>query len=73
MYSLDEGEQQANFEQAFVIQFNLNQRILPILYLVVFFIEMITQTNQLVAYGVILFIHAFINVMQYQMVRRYFK
>ena len=73
MYSLDEGEQQANFEQAFVIQFNLNQRILPILYLVVFFIEMITQTNQLVAYAVILFIHAFINVMQYQMVRRYFK
>lgn len=73
MYSLDEGEQQANFEQAFVIQFNLNQRILPILYLVVFFIEMVTQTNQLVAYAVILFIHAFINVMQYQMVRRYFK
>ena len=73
MYSLDEGEQQANFEQAFVIQFNLNQRILPILYLVVFFIEMVTQTNQLVAYAVILFIHAFINCMQYQMVRRYFK
>ncbi|MGQ7461328.1 DUF3169 family protein [Streptococcus suis] len=73
MYSLDEGEKQANFEQAFVIQFNLNQRVLPILYLVVFFIEMVTQTNQLVAYAVILFIHAFINIMQYRMVRRYFK
>lgn len=73
MYSLDEGEKQANFEQAFVIQFNLNQRLLPALYIVVFFIEIVTQTQQLVAYAVILTIHVFINLMQYQMVRRYFK
>ena len=37
MYSLDEGEKQANFEQAFVIQFNLNQRLFRQFYILWYF------------------------------------
>lgn len=73
MYSLDEGEQQANFEQAFVTVFNLNQRLLPALYVLVFFIEVLSQTEQLAAYVIILVVHIYINLMQYNMVRRYFR
>lgn len=71
--SLDEGERQANLERAFLTVFNLNQIILPALYLVVYFISIVSQTQQLVAYLVIATIHIYINVMQIHSIRQYFK
>lgn len=71
--SLDEGERQANLERAFLTVFNLNQIVLPALYLVVYFISIVSQTQQLVAYLVIATIHIYINVMQIHSIRQYFK
>lgn len=71
--SLDEGERQANLERAFLTVFNLNQIVLPALYLVVYFISVVSQTQQLVAYLVIATIHIYINVMQIHSIRQYFK
>lgn len=73
MYSLDEGEKQANFEQSFLTIFNLNQWILPLLYVVVAMVTMISSQQQLLALIIVAFIHIYINAMQYKMVRRYFK
>lgn len=71
--SLDEGERQANLERAFLTVFNLNQIILPSLYLIVFFISIVSQTQQLVAYLVIAAIHIYINVVEIKSIRAYFK
>lgn len=73
VYSVDEGERQAYFERAFLTIFNLNQRILPLAYLVIYAIATISQTQQLVAYLVVALIHIYINITQFQMVRNYFK
>lgn len=71
--SYDEGERQANFENSFVTQFNLNQRILPALYLVVGMISIISQTKQILALAIVAFIHIYINLAQLKAVRQYFK
>lgn len=71
--SLDEGERQANLERAFLTVFNLNQIILPSLYLIVFFISIVSQTQQLVAYLVIAAIHTYINIVEIKSIRAYFK
>ncbi|MBY5035580.1 DUF3169 family protein [Streptococcus gallolyticus] len=71
--SYDEGERQTNFEQSFMTLFNLNQKVLPILYVVVFAVSVISQSQQLMAYLVVAFIHIYINLSQYRMVREYFK
>lgn len=42
--SLDEGERQANLDRAFLTVFNLNQIVLPALYMVVYFISIVSQT-----------------------------
>lgn len=71
--SLDEGERQSNLERAFLTIFNLNQIVLPALYLVVYFISIVSQTQQLVAYLVVAAIHIYINLVQIKSIRAYFK
>ena len=71
--SYDEGERQANLEQSFRILFQLNQYVLPVLYIFLFFISCLTGEIQLLAFLLVGAIHIYINVMQLPMVKRYFK
>lgn len=71
--SYDEGERQANLEQSFRILFQLNQYVLPVLYIFLFFISVLTGEIQLLAFLLVGAIHIYINVMQLSMVKRYFK
>lgn len=71
--SYDEGERQANFEQSFRILFQLNQYVLPGLYIFLFIISVLTGEIQLLAFLLVGAIHIYINVMQIPMVKRYFK
>lgn len=71
--AMDEGEKQANYEMSFQIVFSLNQIILPGLYLVLFFLSFILQEPQIVGYLIVAFLHSYINIMNIQMVRKYFK
>ncbi len=71
--SYDEGERQANLEQSFRILFQLNQYVLPILYIFLFIISFLTGKIQLLAFLLVGAIHVYINVMQIPMVKRYFK
>ena len=71
--SYDEGERQANLEQSFRILFQLNQYVLPVLYIFLFIISFLTGEIQLLAFLLVGAIHIYINVMQIPMVKRYFK
>ena len=71
--SYDEGERQANLEQSFRILFQLNQYVLPVLYIFLFFISFLIGEIQLLAFLLVGAIHVYINVMQLPMVKRYFK
>ena len=71
--SYDEGERQANLEQSFRILFQLNQYVLPVLYIFLFIISFLTGEIQLLAFLLVGAIHVYINVMQLPMVKRYFK
>ena len=71
--SYDEGERQANLEQSFRILFQLNQYVLPILYVFLFIISFLIGEIQLLALLLVGAIHVYINVMQLPMVKRYFK
>ena len=71
--SYDEGERQANLEQSFRILFQLNQYVLPGLYIFLFIISFLTGEIQLLAFFLVGAIHVYINVMQLPMVKRYFK
>ncbi|HEM6089953.1 TPA: DUF3169 family protein [Streptococcus suis] len=71
--SYDEGEKQASYEMSQWIVFTMNQLVLPSLYGVLLVISAILKEQQLVAYLVVVFIHLYINIMQYRMVRQYFK
>ena len=71
--SYDEGERQANLEQSFRILFQLNQYVLPVLYIFLFFISFLIGEIQLLAFLLVGAIHIYINVMQLPMVKRYFK
>jgi len=71
--SHDEGERQANLEQSFRILFQLNQYVLPVLYVFLFIISFLTGEIQLLAFLLVGAIHIYINVMQLPMVKRYFK
>ena len=71
--SYDEGERQANLEQSFRILFQLNQYVLPGLYIFLFVISVLTGEIQLLAFLLVGAIHIYINVMQLPMVKRYFK
>ena len=71
--SYDEGERKANLEQSFRILFQLNQYVLPGLYIFLFIISVLTGEIQLLAFLLVGAIHVYINVMQIPMVKRYFK
>ena len=71
--SYDEGERQANLEQSFRILFQLNNYVLPVLYIFLFIISFLTGEIQLLAFLLVGAIHVYINVMQLPMVKRYFK
>ena len=71
--SYDEGERQANLEQSFRILFQLNQYVLPGLYIFLFIISVLIGEIQLLAFLLVGAIHIYINVMQLPMVKRYFK
>ena len=71
--SYDEGEHKANLEQSFRILFQLNQYVLPILYIFLFIISFLTGKIQLLSLLLVGAIHVYINVMQLPMVKRYFK
>ena len=71
--SYDEGERQANLEQSFRILFQLNQYVLPALYVFLIIISFLTGEIQLLAFVLVGAIHVYINVMQLPMVKRYFK
>ena len=71
--SYDEGERQANLEQSFRILFQLNQYVLPALYIFLFIISFLIGEIQLLAFLLVGAIHIYINVMQLPMVKRYFK
>lgn len=73
VYSYDEGERQANFENSFVTQFNLNQKVLPACYILIMVISMISQTQQILALIIVAIIHIYINLAQIKAVRQYFK
>lgn len=71
--SYDEGERQANLEQGFRILFQLNQYVLPGLYILIDLFSLLTGEIQLLAFLLVGAIHIYINVMQLPMVKRYFK
>ena len=71
--SYDEGERKANLEQSFRILFQLNQYVLPVLYIFLFFISVLTGEIQLLGFLLVGAIHIYINVMQLPMVKRYFR
>ena len=71
--SYDEGERQAYLEQSFQILFQLNQYVLPGLYLLIFLFSLLTGEIQLLAFLLVGAIHIYIKVMQIPMVKRYFK
>ena len=71
--SYDEGERKANLEQSFRILFQLNQYVLPGLYVLIDIFSLLTGEIQLLAFLLVGVIHIYINVMQLPMVKRYFK
>lgn len=71
--SYDEGERKANLEQSFRILFQLNQYVLPVLYIFLFIISILIGEIQLLGFLLVGAIHIYINVMQLPMVKRYFK
>ena len=71
--SYDEGERKANLEQSFRILFQLNQYVLPGLYILIDLFSLLTGEIQLLAFLLVGAIHVYINVMQLPMVKRYFK
>lgn len=72
-FSFDEGELQAHYEQSLLILFNLNQWVIPGLYILMFLVGLLTPMNVVSAYIVLTIIFIYINVMFYPMVKKYFK
>ena len=71
--SYDEGERQANLEQSFRILFQLNQYVLPGLYILIDIVSVLTGEIQLLALLAVAVVHVYINIMQIPMIKRYFK
>ncbi len=71
--SYDEGEKQAEMENAYLILFKLNQIFLPSLYIVLLLLSKFLQELQLVALLLLVVIHLYINFAQLRKTKRYFK
>ncbi|VUW98913.1 Uncharacterised protein [Streptococcus constellatus] len=73
MKTYDEAEREAHYEQSFKILFQLNQFILPALYIFIFVISLSLREIQYLPIAIVVFIHLYINVMNISMVKNYFK
>ena len=71
--SYDEGEKQAEMENAYLTLFRLNQILLPELYILLLVLSIILQEIQLVALVLLVVIHLYINFAQLRKTKRYFK
>lgn len=72
-YSYDEGELQANYEQAFSLVFNLNLRVLPSIYIILFFLAFFTSLDVISGIVVVMVIHIYINLANIRFVNKYFR
>lgn len=71
-YSYDEGELQANYEQAFLIVFNLNQ-FLPIVYVVLYILAIVSSIDVTSGLVVTTAIYLYINLANVRFVNKYFR
>lgn len=69
----DEGEKQAEMEEAYLILFKINQLLIPGIYVVLVVLSMVLGQVQLVALLVAVVIHMYMNVAQLRKTKRYFK
>ena len=69
----DEGEKQAEMEEAYLILFKVNQLLIPGIYVVLVVLSLVLGQVQLVALLVVLVIHLYTNVAQLRKTKRYFK
>ena len=69
----DEGEKQAEMEEAYLILFKVNQLLIPGIYIVLVILSMVLGQVQLVALLVAVVIHLYTNVAQLRKTKRYFK
>ena len=69
----DEGEKQAEMEEAYLILFKVNQILIPGIYVVLVVLSMVLGQVQLVALLVAVVIHMYTNVAQLRKTKRYFK
>ena len=69
----DEGEKQAEMEEAYLILFKVNQLLIPGIYVVLVVLSLVLGQVQLVALLVAVVIHIYINVAQLRKTKRYFK
>ena len=69
----DEGEKQAEMEEAYLILFKVNQLIIPGIYVILLVLSMVLGQVQLVALLVAVVIHLYTNVAQLRKTKRYFK
>lgn len=71
--SYDEGEKQAEMEEAYLILFKINQLLIPGIYIVLVVLSVVLGQVQLVALLVAVVIHMYMNVAQLRKTKRYFK
>ena len=69
----DEGEKQAEMEEAYLILFKVNQLLIPGIYVVLVVLSMVLGQVQLVALLVAVVIHLYTNVAQLRKTKRCFK
>lgn len=69
----DEGEKQAEMEEAYLILFKINQLLIPGIYIVLVVLSAVLEQVQLVALLVVVVIHMYMNVAQLRKTKRYFK
>lgn len=69
----DEGEKQAEMEDAYLILFKINQLLIPGIYVVLVVLSVVLGQVQLVALLVAVVIHMYMNVAQLRKTKRYFK
>ena len=73
LHTYDEGEKQAEMEEAYLILFKVNQLLIPGIYVVLVVLSMVLGQVQLVALLVAVVIHLYTNVAQLRKTKRYFK
>lgn len=73
MKTYDEAEREAHYEQSFKILFQLNQFILPALYILLFTISLLLREVQYLPIAIVVFIPLYINVVNISMIKKYFK